>query len=140
MVATLAFAALVLFRPIVGPACTAVTGAPIVGVIVANLPTGAAKFLCYRTSAGDRLRFILARDDQGKVHAVFDACGQCYRFHKGYTVANGYLICRLCGNRYKLDHLRQGIASCVPVHLDSATHGDRVEIKVADLIKGRTLF
>ncbi len=140
IVVTVAFAALVLFRPIVGPACTTVAGAPTVGVLVANLPNGTAKFFCYRTSAGDRLRFILARDDHGQVHAVFDACSQCYRFHKGYAVADGYLICRLCGNRYKLDHLREGIASCVPVHLDSAIRGGRVEIKVADLTRGRTLF
>jgi uncharacterized membrane protein len=126
--------------PFARPACTAVTGVANVSIAIANLPRNTAKFFCYRTSAGQRLRFILARDDDGKVHAVFDACSQCYRFHKGYAVSHGYLICRLCGNRYKLDHLDRGIASCVPVRLNTADRGAQVEIKIADLVKGRTLF
>ncbi len=132
--------ALMFTRPFARSACTAVTGAENVGIGVANLPDNTAKFFCYRTAAGKRLRFILARDAEGKMHAVFDACSQCYRYHKGYAVAHGYLICRLCGNRYKLEHLDRGIASCVPVRLNTTDRGDRVEIKVADLVKGRSLF
>lgn len=126
--------------PFARPACTPVSGGANVNIAVANLSRNAAKFFCYRTSAGQRLRFILARDGDGKVHAVFDACSQCYRFHKGYAVSHGYLICRLCGNRYKLDHLDHGIASCVPVRLNTADRGAQVEIKIAELVKGRTLF
>ncbi len=140
LAAAFTLAALMLVRPFADPACTAVAGDSAISVAVANLPDDTAKFFCYRTAAGQRLRFILARDEHGKVRAVFDACSQCYRFHKGYTVANGYLICRLCGNRYKLGQLRRGIASCVPAPLDSTAHAGRVRIKIADLVKGRALF
>ena len=79
--------------------------------------------------AGERLRFLLARGNDGKVRAVFDACRQCYKFHQGYDVAHGMLICRLCGNRYPIDHMTEGEASCVPVSLPHHEGASAVEEK-----------
>jgi hypothetical protein len=50
------------------------------------------------------------------------------------------LICRLCGNRYPINHMTRGEASCVPVSLAHHEDSSRVEIKVSDLKSGAALF
>jgi uncharacterized membrane protein len=122
------------------PGCSPVNGTDVVTASLDELRPGTAQFFCYRDRTGHEVRFVLARTIDGAVHSVFDACRQCYRFHKGYTIADGYLVCRLCGNRYKLDQMQVGLASCQPVQLENREHGNRVEVKVAALEKGQQLF
>jgi uncharacterized membrane protein len=98
------------------------------------------RFYSYRDRAGEELRFILARDSRGEVHAAMDACQRCYSYHKGYTWSLGYLVCKFCGNRYKLHAMEAGLASCVPVKLPIQVTGQRVKIKPADLERERGLF
>jgi uncharacterized membrane protein len=126
--------------PIVRPRCVELRGSEMLSVPLARLAAGAVKRFCYRDSAGERLRFLLARSAVGRVHAVFDACRQCYKFHQGYDVAHGMLICRLCGNRYAVDHMDRGEASCVPVSLPHSEEAGRVTIKVSDVKSGTGLF
>jgi uncharacterized membrane protein len=126
--------------PILRPRCTELWGASTLSVSLARLTRGEARLFCYRDSAGKRLRFLLARGDDGKVRAVFDACRQCYKFHEGYEVSHGMLICRLCGNRYPIDHMTKGEASCVPVSLPHHEDGSKTEVKVSDVKSGAGLF
>src|SRR5690348_7287079 len=97
------------------PGCTRVGGEHTLEVSSASVSPGSGKFFCYRDDAGRRLRFVLARGNDGKLRSVMDACRQCYTFHKGFSISGGYLVCRLCGNRYPMDHMLAGKASCVPV-------------------------
>ena len=120
--------------------CTMVTGNGELAIGVSSLAPGSARLFCYTDDAGQRLRFLLARGDDGKVRSVFDACRQCSAFHKGYRVAGGELICRVCGNRYPIDRMTEGKASCVPVSLPHEDDGAIVHIKTADLRAGRALF
>jgi uncharacterized protein YbaR (Trm112 family) len=137
LIATVAIAAAL---PIVRPRCIELRGAQMLTVSMARLESGEARLFCYRDRAGERLRFLLARGDDGRVRAVFDACRQCYKFHQGYDVVHGALICRLCGNRYPIDHMMKGEASCVPVSLPHHEDASRVEIKVSDVKSGAALF
>ena len=139
-VVAVAIGAAVAAGPMFAPACTTASGTDTVTVSTDDLNRGSARFFCYRDRAGHLIRFVLARGDDGAVRSVFDACRQCYRFHKGYTVADGFLICRLCGNRYKLDEMRAGMASCQPVHLENTQRDDKVEVRVVALEQGQTLF
>jgi uncharacterized membrane protein len=122
------------------PRCMKVAGRNSIEIPLSTLTRGAIDFFCYRDRHGDRLRFILARDNQGKVHSVLDTCRQCGSFHKGYTASKDELICRLCGNRYKLNEMEAGKASCVPVGLTTTQHDGVIEVKVADLEQARPLF
>jgi uncharacterized membrane protein len=142
MLAALAGVGVLLAGPLRDPRCTALHSAKnaALSVAIANLPLGTARFFCYRDNAGSKLRFVLARDSDGNVHAVLDACRQCYKFHEGYAVSHGYLICRLCGNRYTLRNMAAGEASCVPVPVRYQVRGNTVRVKVADLKAGRWLF
>lgn len=126
--------------PIVRSRCIELQGTDILTVSMARLEHGEAHLLCYHDRAGERLRFLLARGNDGTVHAVFDACRQCYKFHQGYDISHGMLVCRLCGNRYSIDHMTKGEASCVPVSLPHHEDGSKVEIKVSDLKSGAALF
>jgi uncharacterized membrane protein len=140
VIVALAIGAAVAAGPLLAPRCVRVTGESVVTASLDGLTPGTARFYCYRDRAGHEVRFVLARANDGIVRSVFDACRQCYRFHKGYTVADGFLICRLCGNRYRLDQMQTGVASCQPVHLENSQHGNTVEVRVAALEKGQQLF
>jgi uncharacterized membrane protein len=140
VIVALAIGAAVAAGPILAPRCSPVNGESVVTAPLDALTPGTARFFCYRDPAGHMVRFVLARANDGIVRSVFDACRQCYRFHKGYTVADGFLICRLCGNRYRLDQMQTGMASCQPVHLENSQHGNTVEVRVAALEKGQQLF
>jgi uncharacterized membrane protein len=126
--------------PILHSRCTELRGAEMLTVSIARLADGEAHLFCYRDQAGQRLRFLLAQGNDGKVRAVFDACRQCYKFRQGYDASHGMLICRLCGNRYPIDHMTRGEASCVPVSLPHHEDSSRIEIKVSDLKSGAALF
>jgi uncharacterized membrane protein len=123
-----------------GAQCTtarAVDG--IVSVSLSSLKPGAARLFCY-DDAGKRLRFLLSRGSDGKVQAAFDACRQCYIFHRGYRIDHGEVVCRVCGNRYSAAHMTQGKASCVPSRLIARVEGNTVTVRVSNLRTGRTLF
>jgi len=120
--------------------CTTVNGGDDVAVNVSAMRPGSARVFCYTDDAGKRLRFVLARGHDGKVRSVFDACRQCFAFHRGYRVVGGELICRVCGNHYSIDRMTEGKASCVPVSLPHEDDPGIVHIKTADLKAGHALF
>jgi uncharacterized membrane protein len=99
-----------------------------------------ARIFSFNDAAGKKLRFLLARDSRGRLYTVFDACEQCFKFHKGYTVSGHYLICGYCGNRYRLSEIANGKASCVPMRLAHSEVGRTVKVSVKDLERGRDLF
>lgn len=120
--------------------CVPVAGNGAVTVSVAKLLRGKAQSYCYTDRAGQRLRFILARGSDGKVRSVFDACRQCFTYHRGFKVSDGELICRVCGNHYPMNHMTEGKASCVPASLPHQDAGASVTIRTSDLESGRYLF
>ncbi|HTW87605.1 MAG TPA: Fe-S-containing protein [Candidatus Binataceae bacterium] len=140
MLAILLIAGTLLMSRISRPACTSLRGTDTLTVKLADLAPGKIRAFCYKDEAGRKLRFLLARDSGGQVHAVFDACRQCYKFHKGYDYSHGYLICRVCGNRYPIGAVSTGEGSCVPVPLSHQTSHGQVTIKVADVKAGKWWF
>ena len=120
--------------------CTTVGGYEDIAVNAFSLRAGHARRFCYKDDAGRKLRFILARGNDGKIRSVFDACRQCFTFHRGYRIVNGEMICRVCGNHYPLDHMTEGKASCVPVTLSHQDDSGVVHVKTADLKAGSALF
>jgi uncharacterized membrane protein len=120
--------------------CTMVSGSGEVAINAFGMRPGTAHLFCYTDDAGKQLRFVLARGDDGKVRSVFDACRQCFAFHRGYRIVKGELICRVCGNHYPLDRMIEGKASCVPVSLQHVDNSGVVHIRTADLKAGHAFF
>jgi uncharacterized membrane protein len=123
-----------------GPRYTSVTANPAISISTNDLRPGDVRFFTYRDRASNQIQFLLARDDTGRIKAAFDACQRCYTYHKGYASSEGYLICRFCGNRYKLQAMETGLASCVPVKLPFQMTGQAVTIRPADLEREREQF
>jgi uncharacterized membrane protein len=123
-----------------GPQFFTVSANPNLSIDTANLQRGDARFFSYRDRAGDKIRFLLARDSTGRIRGALDACRRCSMYGKGYVCSGGDLVCRYCGNRYKMDAMETGIASCVPVKLPFQMTGHTVNIKPADLERERGLF
>jgi len=105
-----------------------------------TLAPGSARKYAYADEAGRKIRFLLARGSDGQVRSVFDACRECYSYHKGYAISGNELICRVCGNRYPIDRMTAGKASCVPIALPHSEDRGTAKIKVADVVAGRSLF
>src|SRR5208282_1896756 len=122
------------------PEFTPVSANPSISIETDNLRWGDVRFFTYRDRAGDQIRFLLARDSTGRIKGAIDACQRCYMYHKGYASSGGDLVCRYCGNRYKLEAVEAGLASCVPVKLPFQMTGHTVNIKPADLERERGLF
>jgi uncharacterized membrane protein len=135
-----AVAAALATMSVIRPRCTELYGDQTLTIPLDRLARGTADFFCFRDRSGKKLRFLLERDADGTVVSAFDACRQCYRFGKGYSIANGELICRVCGNHYKLSKILTGKASCVPVKLNVSQGARSVQVKVSDLEAGRSLF
>jgi uncharacterized membrane protein len=121
--------------------CTLLSAAGnVLKINLSDVASGTVRTFCYKDAAGQKLRFLLARDSNGALHAAFDACEQCYKFRKGYAYSDGYLICRVCGNRYRAKDMSVGKVSCVPAPLASKPVNGQVRIKVADVEAGKWLF
>ncbi len=122
------------------PGCIAIGGTEGVSIALTQLGRGEAKLFCYHGAGGDKIRLILARGNDGAVHSVFDACHQCYAYRRGYRLSRDGLVCRVCGNRYSVDRMMVGQASCVPVSVPHKVVGGTVRISNADIRAGRALF
>ena len=122
------------------PVFISVSGTDSVVIPTDTLARGQVRFYSYRRGAGEELRFILGRDSDGEVHGAMDACERCYTYHKGYISSHGYLVCKWCGNQYKLQAMESGLASCIPIKLPFHVMGQRVKIKPADLENHRARF
>ena len=123
-----------------GPQFITVSANPIVSIERDSLQPGDVHFFSYKDRAGDQIRFLLARDSTGKIKGAFDACRRCSMYGEGYASSHGYLVCRYCGTRYKLESMESGFVSCVPVKLPFQMTGHTVNINPADLERERGLF
>lgn len=132
--------ALALWWPFSRPACARVSGAGEIAVDVAGISKGQAKFFCYPDKSGKEIRFVIARGRDGSVRVALDACRQCYVYREGYMASHGRLVCRFCGNRYRIEQMNSGEASCVPLGLRYAQQANLVRISVAELRAHEAMF
>ena len=123
----------------ISPPFTHHNGRDSVTISGASLDKGSIRFYSYRDDAGKDIRFILGRDQSGQVRGAFDACQRCAQYGKGYTASNGYLVCRFCGNRYRLNS-RTGIGSCAPIELPVHEAGNTITVDTTELKRQRNLF
>jgi len=122
-----------------GPRITQLAGRDSLSIPGGQLGRGEIRFFSYRDDGGKQIRFILGRDRAGKVQGAFDACQQCSQYRKGYSSSRGYLVCRICGNRYPLDS-RAGVGSCAPIRLIVQDRGKTVTVDTGQLREHRALF
>jgi uncharacterized membrane protein len=98
------------------------------------LARGTAQKYCWALpDRPETVRFIVARQNDGAINVVLDACRVCYLNNLGYRRTKGGLVCRFCGNRYSIDSLYAGRMSCAPFRLPFQLDHGWVKLRTSDL-------
>lgn len=105
---------------------------------------GKAKHFQYKveSKSGKNLtvRYFILKSSDGVIRAAFDACDVCWPEGKGYFQKGDFMVCRNCGRRFASVRINEVQGGCNPVPLMREIHGDKVVIKVKDLLAGARYF
>ena len=101
---------------------------------------GQAQYFQYPTSNGVTVRFFILRSSDGVVRAAYDACDVCWREGKGYYQDGDFMVCRNCGQRFASVKVNEIKGGCNPAPLDRTVVGDKLVIKIADIVQGSQYF
>jgi len=103
--------------------------------------TTAAKWYTY-DSDNVRIRYLLAKGTDGKIHLGTDACDVCYKNKKGYRQDGAVMTCNNCGQTFAINSLgtQNTSGGCWPSYIPMKIEGDFVVIQKSDLDAKRFMF
>lgn len=105
---------------------------------------GKAKHFQYKIEAKSgknlTIRYFILKSSDGVIRAAFDACDVCWREGKGYFQKRDFMVCRNCGRRFASVRINEVQGGCNPAPLMREIRGDKVVIKVKDLLTGARYF
>jgi uncharacterized membrane protein len=87
-----------------------------------------------------KIKYFILKSSDGVIRAAFDACDVCWPAGKGYYQEGDHMVCRNCGRRFASIKVNEVKGGCNPAPLLRATEGDKVIIKVNDLLDGKNYF
>lgn len=101
---------------------------------------GKAQYFQYPVSDGLTVRFFILKSSDGIVRAAYDACDVCWREGKGYYQDGDFMVCRNCGQRFASIKVNEIKGGCNPAPLNRKVVGDKLVIKIADIVQGSQYF
>ena len=101
---------------------------------------GKAQYFQYPMGNGVTVRFFILRSSDGIVRAAYDACDVCWREGKGYYQDGDFMVCRNCGQRFASVKVNEIKGGCNPAPLNRTIAGDKLVIKIADIVQGSQYF
>jgi hypothetical protein len=101
---------------------------------------GKARFYEYKTPDGMTVKYFILKSSDGVVRAAFDACDVCWPEGKGYQQKGDYMVCRNCGRRFASVKVNVITGGCNPGALQREVSGDKLVIKVKDIVAGKKYF
>ena len=101
---------------------------------------GQAQYFQYPLDNGNTVRFFILRSSDGIVRAAYDACDVCWREGKGYYQDGDFMVCRNCGQRFASIKVNEIKGGCNPAPLNRTIVGDKLIIKIADIVQGSQYF
>ena len=101
---------------------------------------GKAQYFQYPMGNGVTVRFFILRSSDGIVRAAYDACDVCWREGKGYYQDGDFMVCRNCGQRFASVKVNEIKGGCNPAPLNRTIVGDKLVIKIADIVQGSQYF
>ena len=101
---------------------------------------GTAQYFQYPAANGITVRFFILRSSDGIIRAAYDACDVCWREGKGYYQDGDFMVCRNCGQRFASVKVNEIKGGCNPAPLNRTIAGDKVIIKIADIVQGSQYF
>jgi uncharacterized membrane protein len=93
-----------------------------------DMPT----FFTYRNNGAAINFFVVKNGDE--VFAFLDACRSC-KPRLGYTSRDGFIICKVCGTRYSIAALKNGIGGCYPIRISGKNKNGKYSISISELQK-----
>jgi uncharacterized membrane protein len=101
---------------------------------------GRAQYFKYPAGNGITVSFFILKSSDGVVRAAFDACDVCWRAGKGYYQDGDVMVCRNCGQRFASVKVNVIKGGCNPAPLDRTVVGDKLVLKIADILQGSKYF
>jgi uncharacterized membrane protein len=101
---------------------------------------GQAQYFQYPLDNGNTVRFFILKSSDGIVRAAYDACDVCWREGKGYYQDGDFMVCRNCGQRFASIKVNEIKGGCNPAPLNRTIVGDKLVIKIADILQGSQYF
>ena len=101
---------------------------------------GKAQYFQYPTGNGITVRFFILKSSDGVTRAAYDACDVCWREGKGYQQDGDFMVCRNCGQRFASVKVNEIKGGCNPAPLNRTVVGDKLVIKIADIVQGSQYF
>lgn len=100
---------------------------------------GSARHFDYKAD-GMTLRYFIIKSKEGVIRAAFDACDVCWPAGKGYYQEGNHMVCRNCGRKFASELVNEVKGGCNPAPLNRHVQGDRIVLKVEDILKGKSYF
>lgn len=110
-----------------------------VHIPLSKVNDGAAHFYSYKTK-GKSIQFFVVKSRDGVIRAAFDACDVCFPARKGYSQDGDFMICNNCGRRFHSTRINVVEGGCNPAPLIRHEVGDKLVIRVADILPGGRFF
>lgn len=107
---------------------------------VKTFQDGKARFYEYKTGDGITIKYFILKSSDGVIRAAFDACDVCWPQGKGYYQKDDFMVCRNCGRRFASVSVNVITGGCNPGALKRAVVGEKLVIKVKDILEGKNYF
>lgn len=107
---------------------------------VKDFQNGDARFYSYPAGNGIAIKYFVLKSSDGVIRAAFDACDVCWRERKGYEQKGDFMVCKNCGRRFASVRVNEVTGGCNPAPLTREIKGDKVVLKVKDILEGRQYF
>jgi uncharacterized membrane protein len=101
---------------------------------VSYFDDGKARFYSYTTADGIDIRYFILKSSDGVIRAAFDACDSCWSAGKGYKQDGDLMVCNNCGLTFASVKVNEVKGGCNPSPLTRTVVGDKVVIKVNDIV------
>jgi uncharacterized membrane protein len=107
---------------------------------VSDFADGQAKYYSYKSPQGLDIRYFLLKSSDGVIRAAFDSCDTCWSAGKGYRQEGDNMVCNNCGLRFASVKINEIKGGCNPAPLTRATRGDKIIVKVKDIIEQGSFY
>jgi len=111
----------------------------LVAVNVSSLKSGQSKHYQYQEGK-TLIRFFVVRDNQGTVRAALDACEECWKADKGYTLEGQAMLCVNCGRKFALSSIGFARGGCNPHPVVFRMDGENLTVATQELSTGSRYF
>ena len=101
---------------------------------------GRALHFQMKADDGITVKYFVLRSSDGIIRAAFDACDVCWPAGKGYYQDGDYMVCRNCGQRFASVRVNELKGGCNPAPLAREVRGDKLIIKIRDVMEGKPYF